>query len=98
MRSSSLTFMPSRTTIKATTCSPQCSWGKADDGGLIDGRMRQQHLLDLAWIDVLAARDDHVVLAIDQIEVALIVETAKVACREPFTRASTFAIASGMLR
>src|SRR5262245_16041918 len=57
--------------------------GKADDGGLIDRRMSQQNLLHLPRENVLAAGDDHVVLAIDQIEIALIVEPAEVAGGEP---------------
>ncbi len=29
--------------------------GQSDDGSLLDSRVRQQHRLDLGWVDVLAA-------------------------------------------
>src|SRR5690606_11420419 len=38
---------------------------------------------DIVRVDVLAAADDHVLLAIDEIEVALLVHPAHVAEREP---------------
>src|SRR5207244_10066183 len=44
--------------------------GDADDGGLEHRRVRVQHLLDLARIDVLAAGDDQVLLAVDDVDVA----------------------------
>ena len=40
-------------------------------------------LLDLAAVDVLAARDDHVLLAVDDVEEALLVAAGHVAGVEP---------------
>ena len=44
-----------------------------------DARVRGEHVLDLERVDVLAARDDHVVDATDDPEVAVVVEPARVA-------------------
>src|SRR6478736_5085551 len=44
---------------------PPAAVRHADDGRLQHRRMRQQRLLDFARIDVFAARDDHVLLAVD---------------------------------
>ena len=41
--------------------------------------MREQHLLDLAWVDVHAAADHHVGRAVGEEEVAVVVEVADVA-------------------
>ena len=43
----------------------------ADDGCLLDCRVRQQHRLDFSWVDVLAARNDQVVSAADDVQIAL---------------------------
>ena len=43
----------------------------ADDGGFGDARVLVQHTLDLGGIDVLAAGDDHVLLAVVDGEVAV---------------------------
>src|SRR4051812_15336277 len=45
--------------------------------------MRAQHLLDLARIDVVAADDDHVLLAVADVEIAVGVDLADVAGIEP---------------
>ena len=47
--------------------------------------MLQHHQLDVRRIDVLAARQDHVLLAVDEIEKALIIEAADVAGAQPTT-------------
>ena len=48
-----------------------------------DGRVLEQHLLDLAGVDVLAAADHHVLAAPDDVEVALGVHHAEVAGVHP---------------
>ena len=53
--------------------------GAADHGGLRDGRMLVQHALDLGRIDVLATGDDHVLLAVVDVEIAVGVARADVA-------------------
>ena len=45
----------------------------ADDGGLGDGGVLVEHLLDLARVDVQPAADDQVLLAVDDEEVAVLV-------------------------
>src|SRR6266851_8946496 len=57
--------------------------GHAHHRHLEDLGMQHQHALDLGGIDVLAAADDHVVLAIDQMQEALLVEVAHVAAGLP---------------
>ena len=53
--------------------------GAADHGGFGDAGMRDQHALDLGRIDVLAARDDHVLLAVVDEEMPVGVARADVA-------------------
>ena len=48
--------------------------GDAEHGGVAHLRMRQQHALDLGRVDVHAAGDDHVDLAVAQEQVAVFVE------------------------
>ena len=57
--------------------------GRGDDRDLGDAGHAQQQLLDLERADVLAAADDDVLLAVDDREVAVVVEHADVAGREP---------------
>ena len=57
--------------------------GDADDGGRLDGRVLDEHGLDLAGREVLAAADDHVVEPPVHEQVALVVEAAAVAGVEP---------------
>ena len=56
---------------------------QADDGGIHDRRMAVQNLLDLDAVDVLAAADQHVLLAIDDVEEALLVDLREIAGLEP---------------
>ena len=56
--------------------------GLADDGGLRDGRVRRQDVLDLAGVDVDPAGDDQVLLAVDDVHVALVVADDDVAAGE----------------
>ena len=53
--------------------------GDAEDGDVGDRRVVDQHRLDLGRVDVHAARDDHVDLAVAQEQVAVVVEVADVA-------------------
>ena len=55
----------------------------AEHGRLGHRRVRVDDLLDLARGDVLAAGLDHVLLAVDDVEVALVVEDAEVAGVQP---------------
>ncbi len=55
----------------------------ADDGGLVDAGVAHEPLLDLERMHVLAARDDHVVDAPDEVEVAVGVELPEVAGEVP---------------
>ena len=57
--------------------------GAADDGRVGDGRVAQQHLLDLGRDDVLAAGDDQVVVPALDLEEALLVDPAEVAGVQP---------------
>ena len=45
--------------------------------------MRVQHFLNLARVDVLAATDDHVLLAAHDVEIAILIKTAVVARSDP---------------
>ena len=53
--------------------------GDADDGGFGDVGVLVERGLDLGRVDVLAAPDDDVLQAVDDVEVALVVEAAEVA-------------------
>ena len=55
----------------------------ADDGCLVHAGMAHEPLLDLERMHVLAARDDHVVDAADEVEVAVGVELPEVAGEVP---------------
>ena len=56
---------------------------RSDDRDLVDARMRGQHVLHLERMDVLAARDDHVVDAPVEPQVAVLVEVTRVAGAVP---------------
>ena len=55
----------------------------ADDGGFADARELIDELFDFARVDVLAHADDHVLEAIDDVDVALFVGAGDVARMEP---------------
>src|SRR5258708_2520518 len=57
--------------------------GPADDGGLGHCWVLEQHLFDIAGVHVQPAADDHVLLAVDDIEVAVGVHAADVAGVQP---------------
>ena len=56
---------------------------QADHGQLGHGRVRRQGVLDLGAVDVLAAGDDHVLLAVDHVQEALLVRADQVTGMEP---------------
>src|SRR5262249_19876098 len=51
--------------------------------GLLHGGVGEQYRLDLRRVDVLAARDDQVVAAVDDVQVPLMVQVAQVAGVQP---------------
>ena len=51
----------------------------ADHRGIGHRRMAAQHRLEIARVDVEAAGDDHVLLAVEQRQKAIVVEAADVA-------------------
>src|SRR3984893_6594301 len=57
--------------------------GKADHRRLDDTRKSQKHILHFARIDIVATRDQHVVLAIEDVEKAVTVHPADVAGMQP---------------
>ena len=57
--------------------------GDAERDRLEDRRVRQEHVLELPRVDAVAAPEDHVLLAIDEEEVAVLVQVAHVPGREP---------------
>ena len=70
-------------TTTAQISSPCSSSANADDRDLGDRRVPGQHLLDLARVDVEAAPDDQVLLAVDDRDEAVVVFGAEVAGAEP---------------
>ena len=61
------------------TRSPIARSSSADDGDLGDVRVFVEHGLDLGAVDVLAAADDDVLHAVDDVEEAVVVDEAEVA-------------------
>src|SRR5215210_353966 len=59
--------------------------GDADGDGLGDVGVLEEDLLDLARVDVVAARQDHVLLPVDYIEVAVLVHPGHVPGVKPAT-------------
>ena len=60
--------------------------GRADDGDVVDGGVHDEHVLDLARVDVHAAADDHVRGPVGEVEVAVVVDPADVAQPAPAPR------------
>src|SRR5437868_6455334 len=56
------------------------------DSRLANARVREQRLLDLGRVDVLSASDDAIALATPQMDIALLVDDAQVACSSPSVR------------
>ena len=67
----------------------------ADDRGQADRRVGEQDLFELARVDVEAAPDDHVLLAVHDVQVAVGVAGADVAGAEPAVASIASAVASG---
>src|SRR4029434_5846246 len=57
--------------------------GDGDHGRLGHRRVLVQHFLDLPRVDVVAAPDDQVLFAVDDVEVAVLVLAGQVAGPEP---------------
>ena len=57
--------------------------GDADHGHVLDGGVSREEVLDLDGVDVLAAHDDDVLLAVDQPDETVIVHARHVAGEEP---------------
>ena len=74
---------PALSATAAPTSSPSSSCGIADHGGLAHRGVLVEDLLDLARVDVVAAADDELLLAVDDEEVAVLVDAADVAGAEP---------------
>ena len=53
--------------------------GDPDDRGLTDRGVLVEDLLDLAWVDVVAAANDELLLAVDDEVAAVIVDLGQVA-------------------
>lgn len=60
-----------------------CRVGHAEDGDLSHLWVSEDRLLDLSTGHVFPARLDHVLLAVDNIEIALVVEPPQIAAVEP---------------
>ena len=71
--------------------------GDAEHGDVGDLRVREQHALDLGRVDVHAARDDHVGLAVAEEQVAVLVEVADVADGEEACRGGSGSVLSSSL-
>src|SRR6266849_4386329 len=67
-----------------------------DHGGLVDRGMAHQNGLDLSRRDILAAADNHVVLAPGEKHVPLVVDPSEVACRAPSVGQCGVVLASGV--
>src|SRR5262245_19609480 len=60
-------------------------FGLGDDGGCGDCRVLVKHVLDLVRGDILAARDDDILGAVLELDVAVWIEHAEIAGMEPAT-------------
>src|SRR5207249_1633971 len=55
----------------------------ADRGRLSDGRMHEEDLLDFSRVHVVARAEDHVLLAIDDVEISVLVHSREIAREQP---------------
>src|SRR5439155_7764 len=55
----------------------------ADRGRLSDGRMHEEDLLDFSRVHVVARAEDHVLLAIDDVEISVLVHPREIAREQP---------------
>ncbi len=58
----------------------------SDDRGLLDVGVLEQHRLDIGRVDVVAAADDQVLLAADEVQEPVLVEVAEVTAAQPAVR------------
>src|SRR4051812_47988384 len=77
--------------IGAPDLTPACV-RNADYGGLGDLGHLGERRLDLGRIDVLAARYVHVLAAIDDVEIAILVDESRVPGLEPFAGKGLFVL------
>ena len=69
--------------------------GLADHSGFAHRRVLVEHLLDDARVDVHAVDVDHVLLAVDDAEVAVVVLGAEIAGAEPLAEEGRPLVSSG---
>ena len=81
--SSSLSECPAFSTTTATTASTQRGCGTPIDSDFRNRRQTIERLFDLAAGDILAAGLDHVLLAVDDGDIALLVDGGEIAGMEP---------------
>ena len=53
--------------------------GNADRAGLLDFGMEVEDLVDVPWVDVEAAGDDHVLFPVDDVEIPILIHRGDVA-------------------
>jgi hypothetical protein len=82
-RSSSLASVPARSTTAATGVSPHLGSGMPNTATSRTADGRAATFLDVARIYLDAAGIDHVLLAVDEIEEAVLVDIAEVATVQP---------------
>ena len=75
---------------------PPLNRGHADDGALFDAGMTHQDRLDFRGSNILAAADDHVVLATGEKHVAVVVEPSEIAGRAPSVGQPRIVLAPGI--
>ena len=92
--SSAVTLAPGRSTMTAPTSSPRVGIGHADHRAVGHGGVLEERGLDLHRVDVLAAADDHVLGAVDDVDEAVLVERAmSPVCSQPWVK--VWAVSSG---
>jgi hypothetical protein len=77
------------------TASPDFSSGHADRADFQHARQHRDHVLDLVRIHVEAGHQDHVLLAIDDVEETLLVHLRHVAGVQPALGVDDVAVSSG---
>ena len=83
MISSAVALAPGFSSTKAQGVSPHFSSGLATTAAACDRGMLVEHVLDLDRRDVLAARDDDVLGAVLELDIAVRVQHAEIAGMEP---------------
>ncbi len=71
--------------------------GDADSGRFLHLGVFVKDLLDVPGVDVVTARDDHVLFAVDDVKIALFVHFGDVAGVEPAVGVRVSAVSSGLL-